>query len=162
LTLREVPVKREQRIDGFRSSLETAERERASRARLADQRVREARSRLEELERYRSDYHCGLGQRVSVGMAGPALLDYQVFMARLGEAIVQQRQAIVRCEIERDNDQQRWREIAVQLKAVSAVVERWRSDERIAESRAEQRGIDERALHVRHLAARAAVSELEA
>jgi flagellar FliJ protein len=95
-------------------------------------------------------------------MAGPALLDYQVFMARLGEAIVQQRQAIVRCEIERDNDQQRWREIAVQLKAVSAVVERWRSDERIAESRAEQRGIDERALHVRHLAARAAVSELEA
>jgi hypothetical protein len=49
----------------------------------------------------------------------------------------------------------------VQLKAVSAVVERWRSDERIAESRAEQRGIDERALHAHHAASRAAAAELE-
>jgi flagellar FliJ protein len=161
LTQGEASVKREQRIDGFRTSLENTERERASRARLADQRVREARSRLEELERYRSDYHSGLGQRVAVGMAGPALRDYQVFMARLGEAIVQQRQAVVRCEAERNHDQQRWREIAVQLKAVSAVVERWRSDERIAESRAEQRGIDERALHAHHAASRAAAAELE-
>jgi flagellar export protein FliJ len=82
-------------------------------------------------------------------------------MARLGEAIIQQRQAVVRCEAERNHDQQRWREIAVQLKAVSAVVERWRSDERIAESRAEQRGIDERALHAHHAASRAAAAELE-
>jgi hypothetical protein len=39
-------VKREQRIDGYRASLEGAERERAARAQLADQCVREARARL--------------------------------------------------------------------------------------------------------------------
>lgn len=145
-------MKREQRIDGYRTSLQGTERERAARAQLADQRVREARARLEELERYRRDYQSGLGQRVAGGMPGPALRDYHVFLGRLGEAIVQQRQVIARCESERDFDQQRWREIAVQLKAVSAVVERWRGEERVIEDRAEQRAIDERATLARHAA----------
>lgn len=145
-------MKREQRIDGYRASLEGTERERAARAQLADSRVREARARLEELERYRRDYQLGLGKRVAGGMGGPALRDYHAFLGRLGEAIVQQRQVIVRCEVERDFDQQRWREIAVQLKAVSAVVERWRNDERVLEDRAEQRAIDERATLARYAA----------
>ena len=138
-------MKREQRIDGLRSTLESSERERAARAQLADRRVREARARLEELERYCRDYQSALGQRVSGGIAGPALRDYHAFMGRLGEAIVQQRQAIVRCEAERDFDQQRWREVAVQLKAVSAVIARWRTEDRVIEDRAEQRDVDERA-----------------
>lgn len=146
-------MKREQRIDGYRSSLEGAERERAARAQLADRRLRDARLRLEELERYRRDYETGLGRRVAGGMGGPALRDYHAFLGRLGEAIVQQRQVIARCETERDFDQQRWREIAVQLKAVSAVVERWRGEERVLENRAEQRDIDERATLARYAAA---------
>jgi len=146
-------VKREQRIDGYRTALQGTERERAARAQLADQRVREARTRLDELERYRRDYQSGLGQRVAGGMAGPVLRDYHAFLGRLGEAIVAQRQVIARCESERDFDQQRWREIAVQLKAVSAVVERWRGEERVVAGRAEQRAIDERATLARHAAA---------
>jgi flagellar export protein FliJ len=66
--------------------------------------------------------------------------------------LAQQRQTIVRLENERDSDQQRWREIAVQLKAVSAVIDRWRVEERVVEGRAEQREIDERALRMRHAA----------
>lgn len=146
-------MKREQRIDGYRASLEGAERERAARAQLADQRLRDAQARLAELERYRRDYQSGLGHRVAGGIAGPALRDYHAFLGRLGEAIIQQRQVIARCESERDFDQQRWREIAVQLKAVSAVVERWRSEERVVQDRAEQRAIDERATLARHAAA---------
>jgi flagellar FliJ protein len=145
-------MKREQRIDGYRASLEGTERERAARAQLADRRVREARARLEELERYRQDYQSGLGQRVAGGIGGPALRDYHAFLGRLGEAIVQQHQVIARSESERDFDQQRWRETAVQLKAVSAVVERWRAEERVVADRTEQRAIDERATLVRHIA----------
>jgi flagellar FliJ protein len=152
LRRKENVVKREQRIDGYRASLEGAERERAARAQLADQCVREARARLEELERYRGDYQSGLGQRVAGGIGGPALRDYHAFLGRLGEAIVQQRQVIARCESERDFDQQRWREIAVQVKAVSAVVERWRTEERVIEGRVEQRAIDERATLARYAA----------
>lgn len=147
-------MKREQRIEGYRTGLERTERERAARAQLADQRVRDARARLDELERYRREYRSGLGRRVSAGMAGPMLRDYQMFLARLGDAITQQRHVIVQCESERDHDQQRWREIAVQLKAVSAVVDRWRGEERVAEGRAEQRLIDERATLVRHAVTR--------
>ena len=85
-------MKREQRIDGYRCSLEGAERERAGRARLADQRAREARTKLNDLDHYRAEYLQGLGKRVAVGMSGPALRDYHVFLGRLDEAIVQQRQ----------------------------------------------------------------------
>ncbi len=143
-------MKREQRIDGYRCSLEGTERERAGRARLADQRSRDARTKLNDLDHYRAEYLQGLGRRVAVGISGPALRDYHVFLGRLDEAIVQQRQAIVRCDIERDDDQRRWREVAVQLKAVSAVIDRWRVEERVIEGRTEQREIDERALRQHH------------
>jgi flagellar FliJ protein len=145
-------MKREQRIEGYRSGLAGTERERAARAQVADQRLREARTRLQELEQYRRDYESALGRRVAGGMGGPALRDYHAFLGRLDAALAQQRQSIVRLETERDSDQQRWREIAVQLKAVSAVIDRWRVEERVVEGRAEQREIDERALRMRHAA----------
>lgn len=143
-------MKREQRIDGYRGSLEGTERERAARAQMADQRAREARARLGDLEQYRREYVLGFGQRVAAGMTGPALRDYHAFVNRLDGAIAQQHQVIQRCEAERERDQQRWREIAVQLKAVSAVIDRWRVEERVVENRGEQREIDERALRMRH------------
>lgn len=146
-------MKREQRIDGYRTSLTGSERERAAKAQMADQRLREAETRLEELERYRRDYASGLGQRVAGGMSGPALRDFHAFLGRLDGAIDQQRKVIVRCEAEREFDQQRWREVAVQLKAVSAVIDRWRVEERVVQDRLEQRDIDERALRMRHAAA---------
>lgn len=145
-------MKREQRIDGYRGSLEGAERERAAHAQLAERRVRDARTRLGELERYRMEYVQGFSHRIASGMGGPALRDYQVFVERLDGAILQQRSTVQRCEAERDRDQQRWREIAVQLKAVSAVIDRWRVEERAVEQRSEQREIDERALRMRHAA----------
>jgi flagellar FliJ protein len=145
-------MKREQRIAGYRSGLEGSERERAARAQAADQRLRDARARLGELEQYRRDYEQGFGRRVAGGMGGPALRDYHAFLGRLDAAIEQQRQAVARCERDRELDQQRWRDIAVQLKAVSAVIDRWRVEERVAEGRAEQRDIDERALRMRQAA----------
>jgi flagellar FliJ protein len=117
---------------------------------MADQRAREARARLGDLEQYRREYVLGFGQRVAVGMTGPALRDYHAFVNRLDGAIAQQHQVIQRCEAERERDQQRWQEIAVQLKAVSAVIDRWRVEERVVEDRIEQRDIDERALRMRH------------
>ena len=148
-------MKREQRIAGYRSDLEGSERERAARAQAADQRLRDARLRLGELEQYRRDYEQGFGRRVAGGMGGPALRDFHAFLGRLDGAISQQKQAVARLETERDFDQQRWRDIAVQLKAVSAVIDRWRVEERVAEGRAEQRDIDERALRGRHAASAA-------
>ncbi|NBU25816.1 MAG: flagellar export protein FliJ [Gammaproteobacteria bacterium] len=146
-------MKREQRISGYRHSLEGGERERAARAQAADHRLREAEARLEELERYRREYLAGFGRRVADGMGGPALRDYHAFLGRLDAAIEQQRQVITRCAAEREFDQQRWREVAVQLKAVSAVIDRWRVEERVVEDRAEQRDIDERAIRMRYAAA---------
>ena len=49
-------MKRGQRIEGYRSGLAGTERERAAQAQVADQRLRDARTRLQELEQYRRDY----------------------------------------------------------------------------------------------------------
>ena len=68
-------MKRGQRIEGYRSGLAGTERERAAQAQVADQRLRDARTRLQELEQYRRDYETALGRRVAGGMGGPALRD---------------------------------------------------------------------------------------
>jgi flagellar biosynthesis chaperone FliJ len=48
-------------------------------------------------------------------------------------------------ELERVQLQHKLREVAVQNRAVGAVVERWRTEDRQSDNRREQRDIDERA-----------------
>lgn len=138
-------MKREQRIGVYRRSLETHEREAAAKLQEADSKLTNARTRLEQLQQYKADYVQNFGTRASQGISGPALLDFQAFIARLGEAIQQQNGLIARMEMERVQVQQRLRDAAVQNRAVGAVVERWRVEDRVAENRKEQKDIDERA-----------------
>lgn len=145
-------MNREQRIGVYRRSLETHEREAAAKVQEADAKLSDARNRLQQLERYKSDYVESFGTRASMGISGPALLDFQAFIARLGEAIQQQNSLIARLEMERIQVQQRLRDAAVQNRAVGAVVERWRTEDRITENRKEQKETDERAQRSSRLA----------
>ena len=138
-------MKREDRIKSYRSTIEKNENYCKSRFRDAEARLAEATQRLSELQSYRSEYERGLGNRVASGMSGPALLDYHAFIARLGEAIRQQQEVVTGCELEREQQRSRLRDAAVQVRTVSAVVERWRAEDRSSDNRREQREIDERA-----------------
>jgi len=146
-------MKREQRIGVYRRTLETHEREAAAKLQEADAKINDARARLEQLQRYKADYVENFGARVSQGISGPALLDFQAFIARLGDAIQQQNGVIARMEVERVQMQQRLRDAAVQNRAVGAVVERWRTEDRVTENRKEQKEIDERAQRPLRMAA---------
>lgn len=137
-------MKREQRIQHYRETLEQAERDCAALVHGANQRLAAAETQLADLQRYREEYQAGLGARVLQGISGVALLDFHAFVARLGDAIRQQRDLVQRCRRERDQAAQRLQEAAVQNRTVGAVVERWRSEERLLESRQEQHANDER------------------
>ena len=138
-------MKREQRLGLYRQSLQTGEREAATRLQSADARLAEARSRLEQLAQYKGEYEGSFGSRVALGMNGRALLDFQAFIARLADAIRQQESVVAQLELERVQLQHKLRDVAVQNRAVGAVVERWRTEDRQADNRREQLEIDERA-----------------
>jgi flagellar FliJ protein len=138
-------MKREQRITTYKRTLETGEREAATRLHDADGKLVEAKQRLAQLEQYKSDYTLSFGERAAQGISGPALLDFQAFIARLGDAIQQQAMLVTRMELERQQAHQGLRDAAVRNRAVGAVVERWRAEDRTSENRREQRDTDERA-----------------
>lgn len=137
-------MKREQRIQHYRQSLEKAERDCAALVQSATQKLAAAETQLTDLQRYRAEYQAGLGARVVQGISGVALLDFHAFVARLGDAIRQQQELVLRYRREREQAAQRLQEAAVQNRTVGAVVERWRSEDRLAESRQEQQANDER------------------
>ena len=110
-----------------------------------ERRAAESETKLDELERYRAEYEKQFTQRAAGGIGATDLRDYQAFLARLSEAIRQQRILMQRAQIERDAERQRWQEAARRAKALGHVVEGWRAEERRAGEQRDQRETDERA-----------------
>jgi flagellar FliJ protein len=73
------------------------------------------------------------------------LRDYQLFLARLAEAIRQQTQAVAATHSDRDQELKRWQDAAKRAKAIDHVVENWQAQDRRDADRREQRDSDERA-----------------
>jgi flagellar FliJ protein len=138
-------VTRAQRLQPVQQLAEEKERRLAQRLAACEQRVAEAERKLMELKHYREEYERQFAARAGLGMGATALRDYQVFLARLSEAIRQQTDLAARARTERDAERARWQEAAVRAKAVDHVIERWRLEERRVLERKEQRESDERA-----------------
>jgi flagellar FliJ protein len=141
-------MNRSQRLAQVREELEAQRRKLDERLRAAEQRALDAQTRCEELHRYRDEYANGFTARAAAGLGGAGLRDYQAFLARLDEAVRQQGQLAARAAAELDFERERWRDAAVQIKAVEAVGTRWKAEEQGAEQRREQRDTDERALQI--------------
>ena len=110
-----------------------------------EKKVTDAEAKLQELERYRTDYESQFKQRAGRGIGVADLRDYQAFLGRLSDAIRQQQAVVKRAQSERDAERQRWQEAAKRAKALGHVVEQWQTEERRASDRREQRESDERA-----------------
>jgi flagellar FliJ protein len=136
---------RAKRLAPVQKVMESTERDRAGRMGIAQRRVVEAETKLAELERYHADYAQSFNERASAGIASAGLRDYQAFLARLVEAVHQQRRILARVKLELESDRRSWQEAARRVAAVGTVVERWRGDERREADQREQRESDERA-----------------
>lgn len=138
-------MKRAQRLEVVQRTVDEAERRRAERLAACQRHLEESELKLRELERYHAEYARGFGLRAGAGLAGANARDYQVFLARLAEAVRQQAQIVLRARAECDAEREQWRNAAQRAHSVGRLVESWRDEDRRALDRREQRESDERA-----------------
>jgi flagellar FliJ protein len=136
---------RAQRLQPVQKVIDAAERQRAETLAGSEARVKQGENKLSELEQYRADYQRAYHDRVAIGISSAGLRDYQLFLARLAEAIRQQTQLVSAARLERDQERQRWQDAARRAKAIDHVVENWQIQDRRDADRREQRDSDERA-----------------
>ena len=119
------------------------ERERAERLAEAERDAIEAEQKLVALERYRNEYEEQLAQRGAGGVDISGVREFQAFLARLGEALVAQRQVLAAARAKREQMLNSWREAAQRAQVVQTLAERWQTEARREEDRRDQRENDE-------------------
>jgi len=137
-------VKRTQRLEPVGRLARSQERDCARRLAGVQQRVADAEQRCAELERYRGEYQEAFRARAASGLQAQGLREFQVFIARLDEALGQQRQLVLRLRQEQQRERQEWQDAAVRSSVVGKVIEKARHEERLVEDRHVQRELDER------------------
>ncbi len=101
------------------------------------------RSRLKMLEDYRDEYAQRLREATKQGVTPTVLLNYQDFLARIDEAILQQRLAVENSEQSTKAGQEHWRSQNKQLKAIDTLSQRHDARERYQENKLDQKLQDE-------------------
>lgn len=140
---------RSTRLQPVHAVVEDSERKIARKFAQAEHRLSEANTKLTDLERYHAEYARGFQQRAQGGIGAAGLRDYQVFLAKLNEAIKQQRAIAHRAEAERELARLEWLKAAQRTKAITHVMEKWLAEERRALERREQLETDERGQRTR-------------
>jgi flagellar FliJ protein len=136
---------RADRLQPVQNLAEEAERRLAQEVAALERNARDAETKLHDLERYAEEYQRQYTERVGRGIGVTELRDYQAFLARLGEAMRQQRAIVTKSRNECDAGRLRWQEAAKRVKALDHVATQWRDEARRAMDRREQIEIDERA-----------------
>jgi flagellar protein FliJ len=136
-------VSRGEKLDLVQQVATRTERERAERLAEAERNAIEAEQKLVALERYRNEYEEQLAQRGAGGVDISGVREFQAFLARLGEALVAQRQVLTATRATRDQLLNSWREAAQRAQVVQTLAERWQTEARREEDRRDQRENDE-------------------
>ncbi len=136
-------MKRSERLDVVQQAAARTERERAERVGAAERHLVEMQQKLAALEKYRSEYENGFATRAGAGADVIGMRDFQTFLARLGEAMAQQRDLVAQAQKALDAERSHWREAAQRAHVVETLAERWQSEETRAANRRDQIESDE-------------------
>ena len=134
---------RSERLGVVKQATSHTEREHAEKVAQAERHVVAMEEKLAALEKYRKEYEVGFAAKAGAGLGAMASRDYQTFLARLGDALEQQRQVV---ELARSAHQAAivvWREAAKRAHVVDTLQERWQVEESKEEGRRDQRDNDE-------------------
>ncbi len=101
------------------------------------------RSRLQMLEEYRAEYAQRMSEATAQGITRMVLRNYQDFLARIDQAIEQQRLMVVDSENSTRAGQEHWKSQNKQLKAIGTLSQRHDARERYREGKQEQKLQDE-------------------
>jgi len=102
-----------------------------------------AKSRLVMLEQYRDEYAQKLRDATTQGITQLALRNYQEFLGRIDEAIMQQALAVKNSEHQTASGQEHWKSQNKKLKAIDTLSQRHDMRERYRENKLEQKILDE-------------------
>lgn len=136
-------MKRSERLDVVQQAAARTERERAERVGAAERHLAEMQQKLTALEKYRSEYEAGFATKAGAGVDVVGMRDFQTFLAKLGEALVQQRELVAMARKGLDAERSNWREAAQRQHVVETLAERWQGEEARAEQRRDQLESDE-------------------
>ena len=136
-------MKRSERLDIVQQAAARTEKERAERVALAEKHLAEMQQKLAALEKYRGEYEAGFATRAGGGVDVVGMRDFQTFLARLGEALTQQREIVVQARKALDAERSHWREAAQRQHVVETLAERWQGEETRAANRRDQNESDE-------------------
>lgn len=142
-------MSRAKRIEPVQDMVDDAERRLALSVAGFEKRLKDAETKLQELQRYRLEYQQQFTRRAGLGMGATDLRDYQAFLARLDEAIRQQVSVVARAGADRDTEKGKWQQAAIKAKALDHVIDKWRTEERRIQDKREQRESDERGQRVK-------------
>jgi len=101
------------------------------------------RSRLKMLEDYRAEYAQRMSEATAQGVTRLVLHNYQDFLARIDQAIEQQRLTLMDSENSTKAGQEHWKNQNKQLKAIDTLSLRHDARERYKEGKQEQKLQDE-------------------
>jgi flagellar protein FliJ len=135
--------KRSQRMAVVQKVVDDQERRRAQALAASEQRVLESEAKLAELEKYRAGYLRDFSSKAGGGMSAASARDYQVFLARLEEALKQQAQIVARAKAQMDTERRNWQGAAQRADAVDHMVQVWNTADRKELERHEQKESDE-------------------
>lgn len=100
--------------------------------------------RLEELLRFREEYHRQFQQTGEHGMDGATMHSFQHFLAQLDGAIAQQRQTVAAAEQDCQHKRHTWQDKHKNTRIYDKTIERFVAQEQHQENRKEQRESDDR------------------
>ena len=136
-------MKRSDRLDMVQQMAARTERERAEKVGASERHLVEMQQKLTALEKYRTEYEAGFQSRAGAGVDVVGMRDFQTFLARLGEALAQQRDLVTLAQRALDAERSQWREAAQRQHVVETLAERWQGEETRAANRRDQNESDE-------------------
>jgi flagellar FliJ protein len=103
----------------------------------------QAHQRLAELEQYHKEYLVRFANAARNGLNSSQVVEYQVFIAKLDEAIAEQRRIVQRVEQDCQQTRQQWQGRFTKAKAMENAIDRMRLAERKDADRREQADSDD-------------------
>lgn len=129
-------------LEHSRHRMEAAERL----LRAVKRREDSARSRLEDLQGYKSEYQQRLAGSGARGMDIHLLRDFHVFLVKMDAAIQQQAEETDRIHAQWQQAQDAWLALRQKVKAYETLAERHHAQESARQEKRDQRASDENAL----------------
>lgn len=108
----------------------------------------QAADRMELLTQYRNEYHTRFLDAARGGLSREQWRNYQSFLNRLDEAIGQAREMVSQSQQLTQAGQQDWLSKRGRVKAFDTLAQRHQTREHYAESRQEQKSLDEHAARI--------------